>query len=394
MNWALICGWLLAAIWGWHTFQAMRGMPRLQELSEGKWNIPADDIVSRDSGACTPSVSVIVPARNEEHTIEPAMRSLIGIDYPAAEIIAIDDRSTDRTGAILKDLGASYPDRLRTIHVKELPAGWLGKTHAMGLAARQSQSEWLLFTDADVVQSPDVLRRAIAYAEHAKLDHLVVMPTMLTYTAGERMMIALFQSLFIFAQRPWKVADPKARDFMGVGAFNLVRRSAYKSIGGYEALRLAIVDDMKLAEELKKKGFASDCAFANQMVRIYWAQGALGMVHNLVKNFFAAMRYNLAIVFAAFVGMGLVFLGPWIGSIFAHGWSRAGYIAAVLCVLAIYRGMSKRSGVGAVYFLLHPVATALLMYTILLSAIVTTWRGGVVWRGTKYSLEELRRSGL
>ena len=394
MNWPLIGGWLLSAIWVWHTLQAMRGMPRIQELSDSKWDIPADNIVSRDSGVHAPSVSIIVPARNEQRMIEPAMRSLVGIDYPAAEIVAIDDRSTDRTGAILDSIAAVSPDRFKVVHVKELPPGWLGKTHAMGLAARQSQSEWLLFTDADVVQSPDVVRRAIAYAEKTKLDHLVVMPTMLTYTAGERMMIALFQSLFVFAQRPWKVADPKARDFMGVGAFNLVRRSAYKAVGGYEALRLAIVDDMKLAEEIKKKGFASNCVFGHQMVRIHWAQGAFGMVHNLVKNFFAAMRYNLAIVLAAFVGMGLVFLGPWIGSIFVHGWARAGYVLCLLCVFAIYKGMSKRSGVSSFYFLLHPVATALFMYTMLLSAVLTMWRGGVVWRGTKYSLEELRRSGL
>lgn len=394
MNLLLIGGWLLAVIWGWHTLQAILGMPSLQELTDEKWDIPAEAIRSKKSGEQPPRVTIVVPARNEERMIEKAMRSLVAIDYSSAEVIVIDDRSTDRTGAILDRLAVEFPNRLRVIHVTELPEGWLGKTHAMAMGAAQSHGEWLLFTDADVVQNPDVLRRAIAFAESTSLDHLVVMPTMLTYDWGERMMIALFQSLFVFAQRPWKVADPKARDFIGVGAFNLVRRTAYKAIGGYEALHLAIVDDMKLGEEVKKQGFASNCAFAQNGIRIHWAQGAFGMVHNLVKNFFAAMRYNLAIVIAAVVGMSLVFLGPWVGAIFVHGWARAGYIAAVFCIFGIYAGMSKRTGITPLYVLLHPVATVLFEYTMILSAVVTLWRGGVVWRGTKYSLEELRRSGL
>ena len=394
MTWAMVGGLALAAIWMWHTVSAVLGMPKIQELSDAQWDIAADDIVSKVTGEHAPKVSVIVPARNEEHTIEPAMQSLMAVDYSRLEVIAVNDRSTDQTGRILDEIAAANPKRLKVGHVKELPEGWLGKTHAMWLAAKQSSGEWLLFTDADVHQSPDVLRRAIAYAERTKADHLVVMPTMLTLNWGERMMIALFQSLFIFAQRPWKVADPKARDFIGVGAFNLIRRSTYDAIGGYDHLRLAILDDMKLGEMTKKKGFASNCVFGQNMVRIHWAPGALGMVRNLVKNFFAAMRYNVAIVFGAVLGLILVFLGPWVGAIFAHGWARTGYVVALLCLLVIYTGMSKRSGVSPIYVLLHPVATILIAYSMVFSMVATLWRGGVVWRGTKYSLEELRRSGL
>jgi len=394
MNWAMIGGFALAAIWTWHTVAAMLGMPSIKELSDATWDIAPGDIVSKTTGERSPKVSIIVPARNEEHTIEPAMRSLMAADYPRLEVIAVNDRSTDQTGRVLDELAAGNPQRLIVLHVKELPEGWLGKTHAMWLAAGQASGEWLLFTDADVHQSTDVLRRAIAYAERSGTDHLVVMPTMLTYNWGERMMIALFQALFIFAQRPWKVADPKARDFIGVGAFNLVRRSAYDAIGGYDRFRLAIVDDMKLGEMVKKQGFASNCVFAKDGVRIHWAQGALGIVHNLVKNFFAAMLYNVAIVLGAVLGLFLVFLGPWVGAIFAHGWARAGYLISLLCLFTIYVGMSKRSGVSPLYVFLHPVGTVLIAYTMLLSMAATLWRGGVLWRGTMYSLEELRRSGL
>jgi len=394
MNWPLYGGWALAAIWGWHGLQAALGMPRLAELTDENWDIPSEEIVSKTTGTRAPKVSIIVPARNEESTIAPAMQSLMCVDYSAVEVLAVNDRSSDGTGRILTAIAEQHPGKLKVLHVEELPEGWLGKTHAMGLAARNAEGEWLLFTDADVAQSPDVLRRAIGYAEKVSVDHLVVMPTMLTLDWGERMMIALFQSLFIFAQRPWKVSDPNARDFIGVGAFNLIRRNVYDAVGGYDRLRLAIVDDMKLGEMVKKHRYASTCAFAKGMVRIHWAKGALGMVHNLVKNFFAAMRYNVAIVLCAVFMLVLVFLGPWAGTVFAQGWARVGYLSSIAFLFLIYHGMSKRTDISPIYSLLHPVATILICYTILLSMVTTIWQGGVVWRGTKYSLDELRRSGL
>ncbi len=391
MNLPLIAGGVLGSAWTFFTVSAAFGMRKLTDLTRKEWDVPPGDIVA---GRRPPRVSIIVPARNEERTIAPAMESLLASDYPEMEIIAINDRSTDHTGEVLDRLAAQSPERLNVIHVKELPAGWLGKTHAMHLGASRATGEWLLFTDADVNQSSDAMRRSIVYAERTGADHLVLFPTMLTYSWGERMIIAFFQAIFVFAQRPWKVRDPQARDFVGVGAFNLIRRRAYDGIGGYEALRLAIVDDMKLGEVTKKKGFRSDCAFGLNMVRIHWAQGAFGMVHNLVKNFFAALRYNIAIVLAAVAMILMFFLGPWIGAIFASGWAKTGYIVALLCLLGIYRGMSKRSGMHPLYVFLQPVAVVLIVYSILLSAVLTLWRGGVVWRGTKYSLKELRKSGM
>jgi glycosyltransferase involved in cell wall biosynthesis len=393
MNWPMIAGAGLAAVWTSFTASAAIGIPKLADLADERWDIPPSEIESKITGATAPRASIIVPARNEEHTIRPAMQSLMECDYPQVEVVAVDDRSTDGTGAILEEISKNHPHKLKVVHVTELPQGWLGKTHAMYTAVEHAQGEWILFTDADVSMNSGILRRSIAYAERAKIDHLVVLPTMLMHSWGERMMIALFQALFIFAQRPWKVRDPKARDFIGVGAFNLIRRTAYEGVGGYEKLRLAVVDDMKLGEIVKKCGFRSDCAFAQNMIRIHWAAGAFGMVHNLVKNFFAAMRYNVAIVFAGVLGMLAIYLGPWIGVFATKGWAKTGYLISLLCILGVYRGMSKRSGVNPFYFFLQPVAAILLAYSMLLSAFLAIWRGGVVWRGTKYSLKELRRSG-
>jgi len=202
-----------------------------------------------------PGVSIIVPARNEEESIRETLAQLLGLDYSNYEIIAVNDRSTDRTGQIMEELAASSRSvglpklgLLKVIHISELPSGWLGKTHAMWMAGQQASGEWLLFTDADVIFKPDSLRRAVAYANAERADHVVLFPRMIMKGPGERMMIAFFQMLFVFGHRPWRVADPQARDHMGVGAFNLVRRTVYEAVGTYRALRMEVIDDMKLGK--------------------------------------------------------------------------------------------------------------------------------------------------
>ena len=117
-----------------------------------------------------------------------------------------------------------------------------------GARANQASGDWLLFTDADVLFRADALSRAIAYAEAESADHVVLFPRMIMHSPGERMMIAFFQTLFVFGHRPWKVADPKTKDHMGVGAFNLIRRRVYEAVGTYQALRFEVLDDMKLGK--------------------------------------------------------------------------------------------------------------------------------------------------
>ena len=215
-----------------------------------------------DLHSMMPRVSIVVPARNEAEHIEAALLSLLQLDYPDYEVIAVDDRSDDATGVIMdrlftrwRDRGEASHHRLTVLHVGELPQGWLGKVHAMWKAAQQATGEWLLFTDADVVFRADALNRSMAYATRERADHVVLFPTMVMQSMGERMMMAFFQSQFVFAHRPWKVADPKSRDSIGVGAFNLVRRSFYEKVGTYAALRMAVLDDMLLGDLMKQDGF-------------------------------------------------------------------------------------------------------------------------------------------
>ena len=409
-----ITGIILALAWFSRIVDAALGMPSVADVSRPEWD--RNPVLALGN----PKVSIIVPARNEEETIEQALRTLLSLDYDNYEVIAVNDRSTDRTGEIMEKLAKSHstknvvsgatvgrqnphfsqnkgevghPPRsvLRVIHHTELPPGWLGKTHAMWTAANHASGEWLLFTDADVLFKPDSLRRALAYAEAEPADHVVLFPRMIMKRPGEYMMIAFFQTMFMFGHRPWKVADPSTDDHMGVGAFNLVRRRVYDAVGTYEALRMEVLDDMKLGKVVKKKRFAQRNVFGGDLISIRWAHGAFGVVNNLTKNFFAVLSFQWWRTLLSAFGLAFINWGPFLGVWLAHGWARLPFAVALGSIALIYIGMSWRSSVPPYYFLLHPVSTAMFVYTLLRSMLLTLWNDGIVWRGTKYPLEELRK---
>jgi hypothetical protein len=204
-------------------------------------------------------------------------------------------------------------------------------------------------------------------------------------------MMAFFQSQFVFAHRPWKVADAKSRDAMGVGAFNLVRRSVYEKIGSYAALRMAVLDDMMLGELVKQGGFRQRCVFGRDLLRLRWVVGTFGMVRGLTKNFFAILRFNVPFAIAAICGVLLLNVGPFVGVWLAHGWARVGYLAALLAIAAMYWGMASMSDISPLYFFLHPVGTVIFAFAMMRSMAVTLGSGGIEWRGTFYSLRELKQ---
>jgi glycosyltransferase involved in cell wall biosynthesis len=409
MHWQTVhwmAGGILALAWFSRMVEAAFGMPRVADIARPEW----DRRPATPNGE--PRVSIVVPARNEEESIRETLVQLLALDYSNYEIIAVNDRSTDRTGQIMDGVADGVenhlpahasspghaeadksvcPTRLKVIHISELPSGWLGKTHAMWMAGQQASGDWLLFTDADVFFKPDSLRRAVAYAEAERADHVVLFPRMIMKRPGERMMIAFFQVLFVFGHRPWKVADPKARDHMGVGAFNMVRRSVYEAVGTYRALRMEVLDDMKLGKVVKNAGFAQRNVSGEDLISLHWAKGAFGIVNNLTKNFFAVLSFQWPRTVVTVAGLGFLNLGPFLGVWLAHGWARVPYAIALGSLFLIYYGISLRSAVPPYYFFLHPVGTSLFMYILLRSMVHTLWNGGIVWRGTKYPLEELRK---
>jgi glycosyltransferase involved in cell wall biosynthesis len=383
-----IAGTILALAWCSRIVDAALGMPSVADISEPEWD--------RKSIAASgnPRVSIIVPARNEEDDIEQSLIRLLELDYDNYEVIAVNDRSTDRTGAIMERVAQDQSpacSRLTVIHHQELPPGWLGKTHAMWTATNQATGDWILFTDADVLFKPEVLRRALAYAEAERADHLVVFPKMIMKSPGEYMMIAFFHTMFMFGHRPWKVADPKAKDHMGVGAFNLIRRSVYESIGTYKTLRMEVLDDMKLGKVVKNAGFAQRNVFGADLISIRWANGAMGVVNNLTKNFFAVLSFQWPRTVISAFGLAFLNLMPFFGVWLAHGWEKVPFAITLGAMFSIYVGMSMRLGVPAYYFVLHPVSSGLFIYTLLRSMGHTLWNDGIIWRGTRYPLEELRK---
>jgi len=383
--WYWISGLALVAIWLVPVLEHAKHLHRIAHITTPEWDPPPDFAL--------PSLTIVVPARNEAAEIEPALRSLLALDYPDLKIIAVNDRSTDATGDIMNRLAAepASSGRLRPLHVTELPPRWLGKTHAMWIGARQITSEWILFTDADCVFRPDALRRAIFYAVSKSLDHLALMPTFHMRTWGERMIISFPQVAGGFVLRPWKVSDPEARDSIGIGAFNLVRREAYATIGSFEALRLEVVDDLKFGEAIKKAGLRQHVVFGRGLVTLRWIEGAWGVVRILEKNLFAFLNFRVSLALAACVLLMFVNVWPFAGAVLAPGWSRLPFIAAVILIAIRYHQSEPVTGAPTVVFLATPISALLTAIAIVGSAYKAIRNGGITWRGTTYPLEELRK---
>ena len=271
---SVVFSWIAALLWTQRVLSVARNLPGVPNL------LDQPDAPAPCPPHPAPCVTVIVPARNEAAAIEATLRSLLAQTIPLA-IIAIDDRSTDATGALMDRIAAEAAPagkHLSVIHIDALPSGWLGKPHAMALAARQTATPWLLFTDGDIFFRKDTLERALLYAENAA-DHLVLLPTLLLKTAGERMMAAVFQSLTLLAWRPWKIADPRARrESIGMGAFNLVRTEVYRAVGGFEAAPLEVLEDLRLGYAIKRCGYRQRFVLGRGLIQVHWAPGAFGMV--------------------------------------------------------------------------------------------------------------------
>jgi len=382
--------WLIAAAWLSRVLPALTMLPRIPNLLDTSFD-------AVNSHTAWPSVTVVVPAKNEAVAIGNSLRSLLASEYPHLAIVAVDDRSTDATGAIMDQIAeqlAAKPGRhgtLRVLHVTELPQGWLGKPHAMALAAAGAETDWLVFTDADVLFAPDALRRAVAYAMQSHADHLVVFPTLVLRGWAEKMLIAFFQSVSALASRPWKIADPKAkRDYIGVGAFNMVRRPVYEALDGFTALRMEVLEDMRFGYRVKQAGYAQRVAFGKNLLRIRWADSAWGILDNLTKNLFAVFRFRVGLLLAALVGMSVLCLTPFV-ALAIPGAARWAGVAALSALLLMNLRYWKQTRISPLYLALFPVATVLFMLTLFRSMLLVIWRGGVLWRGTLYPLQELRK---
>ncbi len=301
----------------------------------------------------------------------------------------MDDRSADATGRILDRLAAADP-RLRVVHVRELPPGWLGKNHALYLGAHATTGDWLLFTDGDVLMEPDAVARAIAFAERRRLDFLAVPPGVIIRTVP----LELFMTFFVLAlfgwARPWKARNPRSRVHVGTGAFNLLRRSTYEALGTHRRIALRPDDDLKLGKAAKLAGARQDLASGEGVLTVEWYRNLPEAWVGLRKNALAGLDYRAWLFGAALVVTLLVYVWPVAALFLTAGLTRATYLACYLLAILAYAAVARKHRPW-----LAPAVPlgALLMLAAMTAAISRTLlRGGIEWRGTFYPLEDLKRN--
>ena len=344
----------------------------------------------QDDAGGWPRLSVVLAARDEAEAIRGAVSSLLAQDYPALEVVAVDDRSSDATGAILDELAAAHP-ALKVVHVDALPDGWLGKTNALARGAAAATGELLLFTDADVLFGDGALRRAVAWAGRERLGHAVALPHFVAPGLLERSFVSLFGLFLLVHLEANALGRAGSAAHVGVGAFNLVRRDAYQAIGGHSRLRLEVADDVKLGLILRRSGVRQGCADSGGLVRVRWQRGFVASMRGLMKNFFAGCEFRWRATLRHVVLVPLVTTFPAAClALSSDNLTRALATAAVALPVALHGATARRiAGGHGTEGLLLPIVGMCLAGVALASAVVTTVRGAVIWRGTRYPLRDL-----
>ncbi len=380
VSWLPALAWLVAAGCLWRASRRILSLADAPEPPE-----------TQKAGESLPGVSVIVALRNEAPSIERTIRSLLAQQLPSLEVIAVDDRSDDGSGEILERL-AEGDSRLKVVRVKTLPPHWLGKNHACHLGAGQAREEMLLFTDGDIIFEPDALRRALLLMERHGLGHLAVAHQLIAPGFLERAFQSAFGMFFVLRFRIWNLHRQGSSGYTGIGAFNLVRRESYLAMGGHRILSMEVVDDVKLGLILRRSGVPQAMAVSGGRVYLRWQEGFRGCLRGLQKNLFAGMEWRWSMMLASLAGLGLMTLAPWVALTLTDLWATrlaAGMgilLPTLLLGIAARRG-GGRSGLEGFAF---PFAVGALIAATLTSALSATWRGGIVWRETRYNLTELR----
>ena len=358
------------------------------ELSVGFASLAAlKDQRGEPGSACT--VSVVVPACNEEEKIEAGLRSLAGQDYQQLEIVVVNDRSTDATGESIERVRRKFPQIIR-VDIKELPVGWLGKPHALQRGAEAASGDFLLFTDADVVLEPTTISRALTAMHKKHLDHLALVFNNSTRGGLLNAIVADIGAGLMWLIKPWRARIQGSRFFVGVGAFSMVRADVYRAIGQHEQVSMQVIDDLFLGKLIKRKGYRQECMAGRGLVEVPWYGSVNELIAGLMKNVFAFFSYNLWYMAFGVVALAVVVVLPYWGALFCEGLARLCFIGAIgvrvvgLGLGLLSSGVEKR----AIAWLL--VTPFILPYIILRATMIALAKGGISWRGSFYPMKELR----
>ena len=331
-------------------------------------------------------VSVVIAARDEAEGIGGTVSALLAQQGVALEVIVVSDRSTDGTADVVRRLGGANP-RVRVIEVTALPERWIGKCHACYTGAAAAAGDGILFTDADCRLAPDVIARALAAAAREGADHVALTPAPIDPTLGAKAWYLVFGASIT----NWiSAANRDLKDgHFGIGAFNMVRASTYRACGGYEALRLTILDDVRLSLLVRRAGGRSRIYLGADDVLCHWATSVGAAIRLTEKNYFAAIDFRTPVAVAGATFFALLFGTPLAGLASGTWLGLACGLSPFLLSIPAARG-APRVGWSPAVGLLVPFFYPLPMYAMVRSMILTLRRGGVRWRDTFYPIAQLR----
>jgi chlorobactene glucosyltransferase len=394
IEWILLCVYFFlgAFVWGFLGFGIINGRGKMEVLKRPSSRLPD----------APPRVAVLIPAKDEAQQIETCVNSVLRQDYPNFEINVIDDRSTDGTGEIL-DAIAAKDSRLRVVHLKDgsLPAGWGGKSWALHNGLLQANGEWLLFVDADVQLEPDVISATIGRAVERKYDLVSLLPTFTSGTFSESLLQPLAgaatTAMFVVS---WTNSDKRQKSAFANGQYLCVRRAAYDAIGGHEAIRETLSEDVALARKLKLAGFRPRLGWGDSWATVRMYQGFGAIFRGWSRNFYVGslgkpwrilglITFLLLSVFSVFAAAAW----GWhrhqhpIGSSIDWAWlAMAGlHYFAMTAIAAVMYDWANES---PWYAFLLP-AGCLVLLAICLKSLWICRTGRVSWRGTQYTRDLL-----
>ncbi|MCM3766466.1 glycosyltransferase family 2 protein [Neobacillus niacini] len=337
-----------------------------------------------------PLLSVIVAARNEENHLRASILSQLGQTYENVEWILVNDRSDDGTGDIMDEL-TKQDLRIKVIHIRDLPEGWLGKNFALYTGSQAAAGKWLLFTDADVRYQDETFAKALHYFEKHQLDHLTAAPNLHAKKFWLRTFVAFFLFGFSYFKRPWQANNPKSKMGTGIGAFNLMSKKAYEAFGTHERIKMRPDDDLQLGMRLKQEGYRQRIVTALECIEVEWYGSLREAFVGLEKNTFAGLNYQVGMIFFSIFGVFVTNVLPFI-MLFSESSTIALLSLGNILVSGIHYVMIiKRMTVfSPILYLVLPITALLFIYSIIRASYLTFRRGGIVWRGTTYRLSELK----
>ena len=340
-----------------------------------------------------PKISVIVPAKNEEKNISEATLSKLNQDYPDFEVIVINDRSTDNTSRILSDLEQAH-ENLKIINIDKLPSGWLGKNNALQKGAAAATGELLLFSDADVIYKPGTLKKSVTYLMRNELDSLSVSPDLKLKGALLKTFISVFFIYLSVYTQPWLAKYRWTSKSIGIGAFILVRRKIYEDIGGHTKIKMRPEDDLKLGELIKKAGGSIELLYGYKQIEVEWYSSMKEVIEGLSKNSFAAVNYSYLLLALGIIGQLVLNVFPFAALFFTQGITQLLYAFSILIVFIIFSGTTKFTGAKNWYCVGFPLMSLMFIYIQLRSMWKVSFGKGLNWRGTYYSLKDLKNNKL